>query len=230
VDEIVRDETVAELPSPVQRCLRRSGVIGLRVPERITVRQQGEILLRDRWTRFTASESYTVDPPGFEWNASVKVAGLPLARAEDSLAGARGRMFVRLLGMITVVDESGPEMDQGSLMRWLNETMWFPHVWATDSISWSPVDERSAVGSLSLGDLTVEAEFRFDDDGRLVDFRADRYRIDDEGASLAPWSTPLKEHARFDGVEVPSHGSAVWAPDGEALEYIRIRVTGVRHH
>ena len=31
-----------------------------------------------------------------------------------------------------IVDATGREMDQGSVMRWFNETMWFPAVWATD--------------------------------------------------------------------------------------------------
>ncbi len=223
----VNDETIGDLPAPVRRSLRRSGVVGRQVPGRVTLRQRGEILLRDKWFPFTAGESYTVDPVGFEWKAMVKLGGLPLARAEDSFSDGQGRMHVRLLGAFTVVDETGPEMDQGALMRWLNETMWFPHVWATDTISWTPIDETSAVGRMSAGDLTVEAEFRFDGDGRLVDFRADRYRIEGSSSELAPWATPLSEHTRFDGVEVPSYGCAVWAPEDEDHEYIRIGITGI---
>ncbi|MDH3684175.1 MAG: hypothetical protein OEV40_30005, partial [Acidimicrobiia bacterium] len=169
------------------------------------------------------------DPAGFEWKATVKLAGLPLARALDSLSDGRGRMHVRLLGVFTVVDEVGPEMDQGAVMRWLNETMWFPHVWATDTISWTPVDDTSAVGEMSVGPLTAGAEFRFDGEGRLVDFRADRYRIEGSRNELTPWSTPLSEHSRFDGVEVPSYGRAVWAPEDEDLEYIRIGITHIRY-
>lgn len=225
----VSEEMIGGLPPPVQRCLRRSGVVGRQVPARVTLRQQGEILLRGRWFPFTADEDYTVDPAGFEWRATVKFAGLPLARAEDSLSEGRGRIHVRLLGVFTVVDETGPEMDQGALMRWLNETMWFPHVWVTDAISWTPVDDSSAVGELSVGDQTVKGEFRFDSEGRVVDFRADRYRIEGARSELTPWSTPLSEHGRFDGVEVPSYGRALWAPGAEDLEYIRIGVTHVQY-
>jgi hypothetical protein len=226
---VITEEGISHLPSPVRRSLARSGVIGRPVPQNVSLRQRGEILLRERWTSFTAGESYTLHPPSFNWKATVKLAGLPIARAEDSLTDGRGRMNVRALRLFTVVDEVGPQMDQGSVMRWLNETMWFPHVWATDLITWKPVDDLTAVGSVRVGDLTAEAEFCFDAEGRLGDFRADRYRIDESGSALTRWATPLTEHARFDGIEVPSRGAAVWAPDEEDLEYIRIELTHISY-
>jgi hypothetical protein len=224
----VDEQSIAGLPSPVRQSLYRSGVVGHPVPKRVTLHQRGQILLRDRWFPFEADEAYTVDPPGFEWQAAVRFAGVPIARATDSLAGGHGRMRVRLLGLFTVVDETGPAMDQGSLMRWLNETMWFPHVWATELVTWRPLDDTAAIGSVSTGGTSVEAEFRFDSEGRLVDFHADRYRVGEAGPELIRWATPLTAHRRFAGIEVPSEGAALWAPDDGDVEYIRIRVDSVR--
>ncbi len=222
----VSELAIAELPSPVRRSLERSGAIGKVVPEKVELRQRGEILLGDRWFPFTAEQEYRLEPPAFHWSGRVRGAGLPLARAEDSLdKRGRGRMHVRLVGLFPVVDASGPEMDQGSLMRWLNESMWFPQVWATEVISWTPVDETSANGSVTAGGLTVEAEFRFDTEGRLVDFRADRYRSVGSGFELRPWGTPITAHRRFDGVEIPSAGSGIWYLDDGELEYIRLEIT-----
>jgi hypothetical protein len=225
---IISEASIQKLPPPVARSLRRSGAVGQPVPNRVRLSQRGQILLSDRWLPFTADETYTLDPPSFDWAASVRLAGLPIARAKDSLADGRGRMQVRLANLFTVVDASGPEMDQGSLLRWLNETMWFPHVWATDVISWRPVDDTSAIGAVSVDDLTVEAEFRFDTEGRLVDFCAERYRVGEGEAALTTWCTPLTGHARFDGVEVPVEGSAIWELEAGDLEYIRLQVTDLR--
>lgn len=225
----VTDEMLVSLPPPVARSLRRSGVVGREIPKAVSLRQAGELLLRDRWMPFTANEEYRLDPPGFEWRGNVRLGGIAIANAKDSLRSGRGKMRVRLFGVVPVVDEEGPEMDQGSLMRWLNETIWFPQVWATDVITWTPLDEHSAMGAVSAGGLTVEAEFCFDDEGRVVDFRADRYRSEDSGFVLTPWRTPIVTHARFDGIEVPSSGSALWELDDGDLEYIRIRVTDVTY-
>lgn len=222
---------VEGLPVPVRRGLRRAGVVGGEVPVAVKVLQEGQIRTRadGRWLRFTAEEDYTLDPPGFVWNASLLLAGMKAGRATDSFVSGRGRMRVKLFGVFTVVDASGDEMDQGSLMRWLNETMWFPAVWVTDAISWEPIDETSAIGSVRVGDLRVRAEFRFDHDGRLVDFRADRFRSVESGFEMTLWSTPLTGHARFDGIELPSRGSAVWILEDGDLEYIRIRATDIRY-
>lgn len=225
---IVTDEAVAALPAPVRRCLRRSGVLGSEVPTSVTLHQRGELLLRDLWWPFTAVQSYTLDPPGFRWNATVRRARLPVALADDTLDGGKGRMHVRLFGLIPVVDATGSEMDQGALMRWLNETMWFPQTWAT-SLAWEPIDDESATGSVTVGDLTAAAVFRFDPDGRFVDFHADRYRASDSGFGLTPWRTPITAHGSFGGFELPSAGHAVWIVDGNEEEYIRLHITDIHY-
>jgi hypothetical protein len=79
------------------------------------------------------------------------------------------------------------------------------------------------------GDIAAQAEFRFDAEGRLADFRADRYRAVGSEFEMTPWSTPISEHARFHGVELPSYGSAVWDLDDGVYEYIKIRATDVRY-
>ena len=227
----ITEAAISDLPEPVRRSMRRSGVIGREMPSSVVVQQEGRIRTSPdrKWLRFVAREVFTLDPPGFVWDARLKPAGITAGRAVDSLDHGRGKMKVRLLGLTTVVDETGPEMDQGAAMRWLNETMWFPTVWASDTIMCEPIDAVSAAGTLKTERTSVTAEFRFDEEGRLVDMLADRYRDADDGFVMTPWSTPLTGHARFDGIEVPSSGRAVWKIDDDVFEYIQIRITGIRY-
>ncbi len=197
-------------------------------PRKVTIRQDGRIRSSadSKWLRFKARETYDVAQPGFEWKAALKIGPATVGRAHDSLNDGAGRMHVKLLGLIDVVNADGPEMDQGSLMRWLNETMWFPAVWATDLITWRDGTASSAFGSVSAGELTVEAEFCFDR-GRLVDFRADRFRDIGDGFEIRPWSTPISEHWNKLGIEMPRGGAGVWhLPDGD-FEYIQLRLTDI---
>jgi len=226
---VVTPESVDRLPPPVARSLRRSGVVDRPVPSSVSLAQRGEILLRDRWLPFTATESYTLDPASFRWDSTVKLAGVPIARATDSLQGGRGRMHVKALGLFTVVDETGPVMDQASVVRWLNETMWFPHVWAAEAFSWTPVDDTTARGAVTVGGVEAEADFIFDGDGRLVDFRAQRHRVEDGKSESLLWSTPITGHATFAGCELPSAGTAVWAPGTQDLEYIRLELVDLAY-
>ena len=201
------------------------------VPEAVVVRQRGKIRTDrgGRWLPFTATEHYTLDPPTFEWNASLKIAGIGVGRAVDALQDGHGSMQVRVLGLFKVVDATGPGIDQGSLMRWLNETMWFPAVWATDVMSWEPVDDRRARGSVTVGGLGAQAEFDFDARGRLVDFRAIRERNAGGTSTPTAWSTPISGYARFSGLELPSAGSAIWGLDEGDFEYITIEVLDVQY-
>ena len=63
---IVEQARVAELPAPVRRSLRRSGAIGQPVPETVVLAQRGEILLRNRWFPFSATECYSLAPAGVD--------------------------------------------------------------------------------------------------------------------------------------------------------------------
>lgn len=192
------------------------------------VRQRGRIRQEpdSRWLAFTAREIYSVDIPGFEWAATLKVGGVPLGSARDVLDSGHGSMRVKLLGVVPVLDMMGPEIDQGSMMRWLNETMWFPAVWATDLFIWEAVDTTSAIGTVDHLGTPMSAEFRFDADGRLVDFEADRHR---EGVGVQRWSTPITSHDRFGDLHLPRGGSAIWDPGGEPFEYIEIEATSVEY-
>ena len=223
------DLDLDHLPAPVRRSLVRSGVLERSVPTIVSVRQRGRIRTSSdsKWLPFTARERYALDPPFFAWDATLKIAGIGVGRARDAFEDGHGSMRVRLLGLFTVVDASGPEMDQGSLMRWLNETMWFPAVWATEVITWEAIDDHTARGSVTVGDLSATADFHFDDEGRLVDFSANRHRNTDDGFTMTPWSTPIDTHIDFDGLLLPASGSAIWhLPDGD-FEYIRIEAMDV---
>ena len=81
----ITGDRIRGLPAPVRRSLLRSGVVGRQVPARVDLRQRGQMLLRGRWLPFTAAESYTLDPPGFTWNGTVRMAGIPRTRARDWL-------------------------------------------------------------------------------------------------------------------------------------------------
>jgi hypothetical protein len=223
----VDPERVAALPEPVRRSLTMSGALDRPIPTSVTLTQEGRIKTApDRgWLPFTAEETFPTDRPGFRWTASVRMLGLPVLRAIDQLADGRGSMRGRVIGLFTAFDETGPHMDQGALVRWLNETMWFPWVWATGLVSWEPVDDSTAVGTVDAGDTSARAEFRFDAEGRVFNFVADRSR--GSGVGLTPWSTPITSHRSFDGVELPAGGTAIWHLDEGDFAYIELEVTSL---
>ena len=69
---------------------------------------------------------FALDPPGFVWWGRAHLAkNLWIDARDRSLRGA-GSMLVSAESSYTLADSSGPEIDQGALLRLLGEVMWFP--------------------------------------------------------------------------------------------------------
>ncbi len=53
-------------------------------------------------------------------------------------------MFGKMAGLFTLFDVRGEELDQGAMLRYLSEMIWFPIAFLGDNITWQEIDERSA--------------------------------------------------------------------------------------
>ena len=77
---VVTEEMLADLPEPVRRYLRYTGVVGKPFPATIRLRQTGTMRLGrgQRWVPLDAEEHYSVSPPGFVWAGTARLGPLPL--------------------------------------------------------------------------------------------------------------------------------------------------------
>ena len=214
---------LADLPGPVRRYLRYTGVVGKPFPGTIRLRQQGRMRLGpgQRWVSLDAEEHYSVQPPGFVWAGTARLGPLPVARARDMYAGGPGRLLVKVASLWPVVDASGEQMDQGEMMRYLSEMIWFPAAFLAGNISFEAVDDSSARVTLTDHGQTASGTLFFDGEGRVTDFVAQRYRT--AGASSPDtWSTPFTGYGEFEGLRLPIRGTAVYKlPDGDRRDRYR---------
>jgi hypothetical protein len=223
------------LPAPVQRYLTYSGVVGKPIARTVRLKQTGRIRqdAASPWMQLTAEEYYSTNPPGLLWFAKATMNGLPIVRVRDSYVQGKGHMYASAAGLVTVLDMEGPEMDQGALMRYLNEMLWFPSAFLGDNVTWQPIDDHRAQVSLTDHGLTVSATLFFDDEGRVTDFLADRYRNNGDGtSSLLPWSTPIHAYRQYpSGLRLPAEGVGVWhLPSGEKLVYVELTIEDVEEN
>ncbi len=230
---IVTEEMLQKLPDPVKRYLEYTGVVGKPMVQTVRLKQVGKIRkdATQPWMNFEAKQYYSVSSPSFVWIAHMKVFGLPLVRVRDYYMEGRGNILVKALSLFTVADSGGEKMDQGAMMRYLNEMMWFPSAFLGKNISFESIDASSARVTLRDLDKSVTATMYFDDEGKLTNFIAPRYRdMGNNKFELENWSTPIREYGEFEGLKLPIKGVGVWNLKEGDLEYIDVTVIDLKYN
>jgi hypothetical protein len=231
-EALVTEEMLGGLPEPVQGYLRYTGVVDKPLVDTVRLKQKGMMYLGSRqgWIPLDAEEHYTVQPPGFVWDATIHKGPLLIARGRDMYANGEGRMLIKAGSLFTLVDDKGPEMDQGSMMRYLSEMIWFPTAFLDDNISFETSDDESARVTLTDGGRSISATMYFDEEGKVTDFVAKRYRTVEGGYDLETWSAPVYEYGELAGLKLPLRGGAVWKlPEGD-LKYADITITHLEYN
>src|SRR2546423_12444580 len=119
--ELLANKTrLSDLPAPVARYLAFALPNGQRLIRAARLGWAGDMRLRPNagWSPFTAEQRFTASPPGFVWDAAVRMALLLPVRVRDSYVAGDGEMLGRLAGLTTVVRAGGTrEMAEGALWR-----------------------------------------------------------------------------------------------------------------
>lgn len=217
------------LPAPVRRYLDRMRAAGVQAAKVALLRQRGELrtAAEGPWMPFTSEQAYAMEPPGFVWLARAELAPFVHLVARDAFVDGRGHMLVRLLGLVTVADGRGPEIDQGAALRYWGEILAFPERALDPRVRWEPLDERRARMTIQREGPALVAEVEFDEDGLPATFTADRYR--EVGGEAAPvrWSGRLREWRELDGRPFPTRWEAIWhLPEGD-LSVVRMEILSV---
>jgi hypothetical protein len=213
------------LPPPVARYFRHVLAENQKLVKTATIRQSG--LLRtsttaDAWSEFTAR--HVVAPPatGFVWNARVEMPLATHVRVVDSYIAGVGGGRVSVLSAFTVAAEAGnPELNSGALHRYLAEAVWYPTALLPQSgVTWTPLNDHSAVATVTDRGTTVSLEFRFNDIGEVVAiYSPGRFGRFDQAYSQVPWEGHFRDYRSRGGMRVPSYGEVGWY-EGETLELV----------
>lgn len=227
------------LPDPVRRyfaaALRRpAGALrAARLESAGTFRQvaDGTGTPDSGWFPFTATQTFTVEPPAFVWAATMQMRPFVKVFVRDTYVDGRGSMQGSALGIVPVVEaSSAPELNAGALLRYLAEAAWVPPaLLPSERLRWEPVDDRHAKATLTDGSVTVSAVFEFNGSGDIVGVSAARARATDRGYETTPWEGRFWEHQERDGMRIPTRGEVAWILDGTRQPYWRGELRGAEY-
>lgn len=224
---VVTPAMLQDLPAPVQRYLIHAGVVGKPIVQTVRLKQQGRMRTgRDQpWMPIKAEEYYTVDDPGFIWNATFYLGGLPLLRVRDSYRDGKGHIIGKIGALVPILEGKGEGIDQGTMLRYLQEMTWFPSAFLLENITFTPVDDGSVQVTLTDHGKSVTGTMVIDAEGKLTNFIGERFRDDKNG--YGTWTTPMTAYGEHQGLKLPVSGKGVWLlPEGD-LEYIDVTATEI---
>ncbi|TYQ17707.1 UNVERIFIED_CONTAM: hypothetical protein Cloal_0068 [Acetivibrio alkalicellulosi] len=209
---IIEREDIEGLPLNVQKWLEYSGIIGREKINSVRLIQNADMRLGkdSSWMPVRAEQYFTISNPGFIWKAKINVAPLIHIVGRDKYYEGKGSMIIKPLSLFTLADSSGKEMDQGAMLRYLAEIVWFPTAALEDYITWEEIDNNIAKATMSYGGITASGIFTFNEVGEVIKFEAERYGEFDGEFKLELWSIPIREYKEFDGIKVPTKGDVTW--------------------
>jgi len=231
---ILTDDMVDTLPPVVQKWLQRSRVIGKEIIQTVYLEQTGEMLKTQdgRWMPFKARQWFTTEKPGFIWIADVKAAPGIHLKGRDKYQDGQGHMLIKLLSLFTIANTTGSETDQGAMLRYLAETIWFPSAAVNDYIHWEQIDAVTAEATMIFSGLTVSGIFKFDKKYDLISFEARRYYDREEGATLENWliQTDQDGYREFDGIRIPASGSVTWKLKEGDYRWLKLEIGDIHYN
>jgi hypothetical protein len=221
---------IEALPSPVKRYFDAVLKDGQAMIAAVRFTQQGQFRQDEktnRWQPFHATQFATMHPPGFDWDARIRMAPGVDVWVRDAYALGAGSLRAAVLGLVTVADvHDTAESARGELMRYLAEAAWYPTaLLPSQGVRWEGIDDSSARATLTVGATTVTLDFGFGADGLIASaWAASRPRSASESA---PWLCRISDYAQRAGMRVPLQGDVEWQlPNGPA-PYFRGRVTDI---
>jgi hypothetical protein len=170
-----------------------------------------------------------VHPPTRLFLLQTHMFGLPV-HGVHAYNSTDASMDIRLLGLLSVVRESGQALHRAESVTVLNDwCIMMPAALLDSRLTWTARSARQVDVAFRSGGDTVHATLDFDGLGDLVNFSSDdRHCLDADGFR---WTTPLRYYRNFDGVRLASQGDAIWHyTDREPFTYGTFTLRRVRYN
>ncbi len=231
--EILSEEKISSLPPIVQKWLRNSSAVGKEMIHTVRLKQKGQMKMKpeqEKWYEANAEQYFTVDNPAFIWKVKVDMMPLVFFTGRDKFSDGKGNMLIKVLSLFNVVNASDNEkINQGTLQRYLGETIWFPTAVVSPYIKWEEIDSLSAKATMTYKGTTGSAVFTFNENGDFVKFSAMRYMGSEENSQLKEWIITLSDYKIYNGIKIPVKGEATWKRDEGDFTWYKLEVFDVEY-
>lgn len=232
--EILTTDLISGLPHPVQNWLTYSGVVGKPFIRSVELDQDFKLKMKpeqEKWYNGKAKQFFNTEKSAFIWTIDLNMNPLISVKGRDLFYEGKGKMLIKVLSIIPVVDaKDNLKIDQGTLQRYLGETVWFPSAAVSPFISWEEIDQYSAKATMSFQGTSASGIFTYSDKGEFVKFSTMRYLGSDEKAELKEWIIEVEKTEIKDGIKIPTKCKATWKLEKMDWTWALIEVTDIKYN
>jgi hypothetical protein len=221
------------LPAAVQRYFRAVLEEGQPIVVSVRLRHRGTFNLgetTDRWRPFTSDQKVVTRRPGFDWDGRIAMLpGVPV-RVHDAYVAGEGILHASLLGLFPVANlHDTKALAEGELMRFLAEAAWYPTaLLPSQGVRWEAVDDRSARGTLTDGEVHATLLFTFNAQGLIDRVRAEARGRTVNGTTIpTPWGGHFWNYEKREHMLVPLDGEVSWLLPEGPKPYWRGHLAGI---
>lgn len=229
----ILETDLKSLPVPVYRWIKTTGIIGKpkikngRVVQKALMKMKPE---QKDWYSAEALQYTFIEAPAFTWRVDLSMMPLVQIKGRDKFKDGKGEMLIKVNSLITVVDEKGAKIDEGTLQRFLGELVWFPSLALSPYIQWEALDDHAAKATMTYGGTTGSGVFYFNESGDFVKFIAMRYKGNGPEDKKFPWVLTVDGHDTFEGIKVPSHMKATWKLDEGDWTWLDLEILDLQYN
>lgn len=212
------------LPDPVQRYFKLVLPEGQPYISYIRLKHDGQFKIGPdkKWTNIEGVQYFTTQSPGFIWKGSTN-----MFTARDMFLSGKGSLTVSLFSVFKIVDAKGEKYDDGELLRWLAESVWFPtNFLPSDNLRWSAVNSDQAELIFTFDKKELNYLVTFNQNGEIVSFQTKRYMNED---SLEIWEGKVSSYKRINGMLIPTMIEAVYKLKTGDYSYAKFNLKNIEY-
>ena len=219
---------IVDLPEPVQRYFKTVLQDGQAIITKVELSQTGQFHINeteDKWHKFTATQLVIAQRLGFDWDAKIQMFPFINIFVHDAYLLEEGNLQASILGLFAVAKmHNTPELNQGELLRFLAETVWYPtSLLPSQGVVWEAINQHSSRATLTDGKTAASVVFQFDAEGLITSIRAEArcHSVVGDKLMFMPWVGNFREYSVQNGMRIPLEGEVGWEhPEGLRLYFI----------
>lgn len=218
-------DNIIGLPAPVQRYLKYSMNDGQPYISYVRLQHDGFFKTSPKkdWMPIKGKQYFTIDKPGFIW-----IGKTALFTAYDKYINGKGSLLVKLLALVTIVNNKGHSADEAELLRWLAESVWFPTNFIPNKhLQWEPIDNNSALLLYRYNDLQLNYTVTFNDKGEITQFETKRYT--DKG-NIQTWVGKCSNYKTLNNIRIPTSIEAIWRLHDSDYCYAKFNIKHIEYN